>query len=123
MNHIENEYIRLEIVNEIVIGTYKTKIITLDIAKKVVKLRLEISNNKDYPVLIKDNYVEKIEKKARDYFSTKEGLKGIRCAAILTNSIFKIALANFFLKVSGPPIPVKLFSAEHDAYKWLNKFK
>jgi len=120
---IENDYIKLEISNGILIGTYKVKFITLEIAKSVVELRRKFTKNKDYQVLIKDSITVKIEKEARDYLSSNEGTAGIFCAAVLVDSIYKITLMNFYMKVLPPKMPVKLFSTEEKALLWLNEYK
>jgi len=118
---IENNYIKYEIINNILIGTYKAKHIDLGIAKSVVSLRKTFTNNLKYPVLIKDDNTVKIDKSARDYFASNEGVQGLCAVAILTNSIYKITLMNFFIVVLPPEMPVKLFKSEEKAMNWLEK--
>jgi len=120
---VQNNFVQFEIINNLLIATYMVDIITVSIAKSVVKLRLEYTNRKVYPILIKDYTTIKINKEAREYLASEEGSKGIEAVAVLTNSIYKLTLMNFFMKVLPPKMPVKLFSNEKKALQWLNKFK
>lgn len=120
---LENEYVHLELNNGIIIGTYKSNIITLNAAIEVVALRKKMSGNKSFPTLIKDYSVIRIEKKAREYFASDVGSQGIESVAVLTDSIYKSALMNFFIKVLPPKMPVKLFNNEKEALLWLNQLK
>jgi len=120
---IENNYIKYEIINDILIGTYKDKYIDLDIAKSVVSLRKKFTNNLKYPVLIKDNNTVKIDKSARDYFASDAGAQGINAVAVIANSVYKVTLMNFFIVVLPPKMPVKLFKSEEKAMNWLEKHK
>jgi len=122
-NAVENEYVRFEIIEEILIATYKVKSITLDIAMKVVSTRKEFMANKMYHALIKDDSTISIDKKARDYFASDEGIEGIQSVAVLTDSIYKSTLMNFFIKILPPKMPVKLFNSEQKALDWLKENK
>lgn len=120
---IENDYIQLEIIEDILIATYKVKFITLEIAKNVVFFRKQFIQEINYPVLIKDDKTVKIEKKAREYFASTNGIEGLSSVAVLTNSVYKSTLMNFFTKVLPPKIPVRLFRKEEDAIDWLKKLR
>lgn len=120
---LENDFIHLEINEGILIGTYKSSIITLDDAIQVVLLRKKLTKNIKYPALIKDYSVVKIEKKAREFFASDEGSEGFSSVAVLTDSIYKSTLMNFFMKVLPPKMPVKLFNTEKEALIWLSEYK
>ena len=119
----ENENVKFEIIEGILIATYKVKFITLKIAKSVVRLRKEFTKNKEYPALIKDYTTVKLEKEARAYLASNKGTEGIYSVAVLANSIYKRTLMNFFMKVLPPKMPVKLFSNEKEALLWLEEHK
>ena len=119
----ENEYVQFEIIDGILIGTYKVKSITMEIAINVVSLRKEFTDNEKYPALVKDYTTIKIEKKAREYFASDAGIEGISSVAVLTDSIYKSTLMNFFMKVLPPKMPVRLFNNEKDALYWLEENK
>lgn len=102
--------------------TYKGKI-TLEVAKNVVNKRLEFTNGKPYPMLVQGIKVAAMEKEARDFFSTPKGIEGVKAGAIYVDSVFHSFLGNFFLKVSKPNIPAKIFNNKDKAIKWLEQYK
>lgn len=120
---LDTAAVHLEIENGILIGTYKPNVrITLKIAKEIVATRLEFLQNKSVPALVLNQGVIKMDKDARDYLSSDEGVKGIKCAAILINSNFISYTVNFFLKVSKPKLIVKTFTDKKEALTWLSQF-
>lgn len=120
----ENDFMRLEWRNGIIIGTYKQGPVTLDMAKKIVINRLNFTGDRKVPLLINDIGLKGIERDAREYLSTDYALQGMSAGALVTSSVFGAYLANFFLKISlnKPKIPVRIFSNEEDAIKWLSNY-
>lgn len=113
----------LEIENGILIGTYKPNIkITLKMAKDLVASRLSFIENKPTPALVLNQGVIKMDKDARDYLSSAEGIKGLKCAAILINSNFISYTVNFFLQVTKPKLLIKTFTDKQEALTWLQQF-
>jgi hypothetical protein len=122
-NRIENDYVKFEITDGILIATYTVKIITLEIAIEVIRFRKKFVNNRKFHALINDDNVVTIEKKARDFFTTDEAIEGISSVAILTNSIYKSALMNFFMKIRPTKMPIKIFNSKEKALLWLEENK
>lgn len=123
IRRLETDYIDFEIDNGILLATYKPAVLTVEVAKEVVMRRKEFCSSKSFPHLVMDYGVAKIDKQARDFFSSDIGTEGVAAAAILTDSSFKMALANFFLKVSKPKIPARLFTSKTEAIEWLQQFR
>ncbi len=123
MDRLETPFVLLEIDDDILVATYKAQDLTYEIAMQAVESRLKMVKDDVYPCLIKDYSVAKIDKQAREYLASKDGVRGVSAAAILTDSLFKMTLVNFFIKVLPPPMPVKLFREEADARRWLKQFK
>ena len=119
---VSNEVLKLEIKNGILIGTYLTPSINIQKAILAVQLRKEYTNGQDFPSLIRNVEVVSIDKEARDFFSSSEGIIGLKSGALIVNSIFQATLFNFFLKVSSPKLPTKVFTDEKKALKWLEQF-
>lgn len=121
----ESQYLKLEIEEEILFATFKKGNLTLDIAKQMVEDRHKFCQKKSYPVLIKDLGIKSMNLEARKYFTSREGLYGIKAGAILSTSSFGVFLANFFINVtnSREKMPTKIFRQEKDALKWLKQFK
>lgn len=120
---IENVYVSLEIENFILKAYYKPEFVSLVIAKKIAHFRKEYINKCCYPTLVKLNKVAKASKEARDYLSSEEGIEGVTAGAILTKSSFQATFANFFLRVTKPQIPTRLFTEEEKAIEWLSQFR
>lgn len=120
---IEDTYVTFQIINGILHAFYKPELVSLEIAKKIAFFRKEYIQDNSYPTLVRINKVAKATKDARDFLSSEEGVEGVTAGAIITNSSFQATLANFFLKVTKPQIPTKLFVEEEKAIKWLNQFK
>lgn len=120
---LETNHFIWELEDGILRLTYKPGILSLEIAKEVVKSRKEFTNNTSYPNLVMQTGLTKVEKEARDYLSSEEGSEGISAGAILTNSAFQMTLANFFLKVSRPRVPARMFTSKKQAIQWLSNYK
>lgn len=121
---LDTPYVYLELNEGIISGYYKSElIIDLETAKDIVRLRNEFQEQKVYPAMIFDNGVRSMNKEARDYFSTKEGSRGLSAAALVLKSPFSKMFGNFLLKINSPVMPVKIFNDQVKAKLWLNQFK
>jgi hypothetical protein len=123
IDNFMGKYVNLEMHGDILIGTYKKGLkITLPIAKEIVSVRLVFTNNTDLPALILNQGVVSMDKDARDFLSSKEGVKGLKAGAIVLDSPFSSFLGNFFIRISKPKIPAKIFTNKEDALIWLEQF-
>ena len=121
---LDTPYVYYELQDDLMIGTYKKDLkINLEIAKEIVKVRQEFANHSPVLGLIYNQGVIKMDKKAREYFASDEGVKGIIAAAIVVGSPFTTFLANFFVSVNKPKMPVRVFSNAADARKWLQRYR
>jgi hypothetical protein len=120
---IENEFLTLTIENNIILGVYKVNSqIDINAAKLCIQDRILLSNNKIYPTLVDTRNIKFINKEARDYFASNEGVKLLSAAAILVDSFFSKILVQIFITYSKPSIPTKMFSKKDEALKWLKQF-
>ena len=95
--------------------------ITLEGAKEIVRNRLAFTNNMPHRVLVIDEGAKLFSKEARDYLS-KDGASGIIAGAVVIKSVYGSFLGNFFLKLTNPPFPSRLFTDEKHAQEWLEQF-
>jgi hypothetical protein len=109
MQEIENDLIKIEIVQDMVYAYFKGSSIELDGAKKMIEERLTLSEGKSYPCLVDTTLVKTITKDARDAFAIGSPVNRL--------------LGNFFLSVSKPGVPTRLFTSKEDALVWLSTFK
>lgn len=105
-----------------VIGTFQSNFIDLSIAQKITEHRLKVQKGKEYPLLSNIKTVKNTTKQARDYMASKVGCEGVIAAAILIDSPIGSMIINFFIRVSKPFRPTKIFTDEAEAKKWLAQF-
>jgi len=121
---LDTQYVHYELQDDLLIATYKKGLkISLDMAKEIVKARLDFTNQTPILVMVYNQGVVSMNKKARDYLSSNDGIRGIIAAAIVLDSPFGSFLGNFFLSVTKPKIPARIFSKKEDSLKWLQKYR
>ncbi len=111
--------------NDILFFKYAPRLeMTIDVAKEIVRSRLEYSQGVSMYVLIDATNIKSATKEARDYMNSFDGgLKGVLGGAFLSNNVVATLVINLFLKVSKLPVPAKFFSDKTEAIKWLRKIK
>jgi hypothetical protein len=120
---LETETVLFEIDEGILIATYKPHArITLKQAKDIVEQRLLFIDNNPKPTLVLNSGTIKANKNARDFFSSQNGIAGIKCAALMVNSNFSSLMLTFFLKITKPKLLVKTFTDKKEALDWLSTF-
>ena len=118
---IDNKYIRISIKDGIMYGEYKKNVtIDLNTAKSIVEERIVLCEGKDYPSLGKIDSNLTLTKDARDYLG-KEGTANMSKLGIVVDSMVSKVIGNWYLTLSRPSIPTKLFTSEEDAIKWLKE--
>jgi hypothetical protein len=121
---LDTPYILYEIVDDILHVTYKKGlIIDASIASEIIHTRKEFCNHRPYPGLILDLGVMEISKEARDLFSSELGTRDVLATALVLRAVYSRIIGNFFIKVTRPPIPVKIFNDKTKALEWLEQFK
>lgn len=119
----EIPYVHLSLRNNILIGTYRKNLhIDLHVAREIVRIRLSFTHGKIYPSLILSKGIISIDKPAREYLASKEAIEGLLASAIVVESTYSSFLGNFFLAVNKTKLPVKIFTDESLAEKWLQQF-
>ena len=120
---VTNEHVDLKWIGNILEATYKAgPKIDLEAAKDILSERLEFTGGKDVPVLVVDSGLVRMDKHARDFLSSNDGVKGIRASALISSSVVNSMLVNFILKISRPNLPVKVFTDREDALNWLKSY-
>jgi hypothetical protein len=121
---LDTPYVHYELQRDLLIAKYKKDLkVNLDIAKEIIKERHEFTDHQPVVVLVYNQGVVRMDKKAREFLSSGDGVKGVIAAAIVVGSPFTSFMANFFVSVNKPKMPAKVFSDAEDAIKWLNKFR
>src|SRR4030095_8046080 len=121
---LDSRYVYLELQDDLLIGTFKKGLkINLEIAKEIVRTWQDFTEHKPVRQLVYNQGVVSMDKKARDYLSSEEAVGKIIAGAIVLDSPFGSFLGNFYLSVSKPKMPARIFSKTENALKWLDKFR
>lgn len=120
---LDNEYVMIEKENEILIGRIKTNVADLDMVKKITEYRLSVQKDTKHLLLSNIKAIKSTTKAARDYMASEEGCQGVIAAAVLIDSAIGSMIANFFISISKPFVPTRVFSDESEAKRWLLQHK
>ncbi|MGS2764161.1 DUF7793 family protein [Sinomicrobium sp. M5D2P9] len=122
MPNCENSYARFWIDRNILFFVYKTgTIINLTAAKQIVADRLVFQKEQSFPVFCDIRGLHDINKTARDYLAN-EGSVLIHAVSILADPPISRAILDFYLKMSKPLIPTKVFKDSDKAILFLEPF-
>lgn len=90
--------------------------------REIMSALSKIVEQKKYPLLhVVGNYVT-MDKEAREFSSSEEGLRFSKAEAFVINSLPHKILANFYMKVNKPSVPTKFFGTKQEAVSWLLKY-
>ena len=79
--------------------------------------------NAKFPLLIDARGIKSMEREARGFFTANGRETNTLAFAIIIDSSVSKAVGNFFMGISKPRVPTKLFLQEEAALEWLYKFK
>ena len=117
-----HDYMDYQIIDGIMVCELKQKVlIDMPIAIALVEARLETCDGKRYPTIFNYDNFNYAGKDVRDFMNTK-GLEGMSAGAIFTNSFAVKTFFNFFLSVTKPLIPAKVFTDREKAINWLKQY-
>lgn len=72
--------------------------------------------------LVDTRSLHSITKDARDHFSMKGRDTNVSSIAIIVGSALSRMVANFYLGINKPKVPVRLFNNDASAIKWSKSF-
>jgi hypothetical protein len=122
-DYYENEYAQFWIKDGILFFKYKQSIvIDLSIAHQIVADRVQMQNEKSYPILCDIRGLVDSDKAARDYLA-QSGSVLAKAVGIVTNQSVSVIMTSFYLKISKPSVPTKIFTDEPSALAFLETYK
>jgi hypothetical protein len=107
---------------DVVCFKYKQKIITLDVARLGVAIRLRVSQEKPTLMYVDLSNVNKVTKESRDYYASHEATQFLLATAVYTPSQLTRTLCTFFKNFNKPNLPFQYFCNKEKAFTWLQKF-
>jgi hypothetical protein len=94
---------------------------TLENQKETYELIRKISGYKKVCMLSEATNSSAMDKETRDYISI-EMPNTFKAMAVTSNSSLGTFISNIFLGLKHQPIPIKMFSIETEAKKWLMQY-
>jgi hypothetical protein len=83
----------------------------------------QVIEGKRRPLLVDGREVRAVDQETRTFWSGAEMLKYFKAVAVVTgNSSITNMIGNFMITIARPVTPMKLFTSEQDALKWLEWF-
>jgi hypothetical protein len=119
---IESESAAGWIEDNIIFYIFKSRKVDLFEARQSVEIKTKLAGNGNYPFFIDISQVNGVTKEAREFLAGGKSVDNISAAALLASSVLSKMIGTFFLTFNNPGIPVKLFTDEQEALKWLKKF-
>jgi hypothetical protein len=113
----------IELENGILIATLKNSFVDIEIVKEMLHERINVSQGKKYPLLVKMKSLSKITGDARAFLGSSKGYEGVTIFAIQVESSVGKMIASMFLFLNPPLVPTKIFTDEAKAKEWLLQFK
>lgn len=121
-DYFENEFAVFWISWNILFFEYKPDVvINLVAAQRIVSDRIRIQKEKAYPVLCDIRGIADSDKAARDYLA-QHGSVLAKAVGILVDQSVSILMISFYLKISKPQVPTKVFNDQAKALEFLKAF-
>jgi hypothetical protein len=96
--------------------------VTLEDAQETMEAYLKIYQGKKRPLLIDTKTMRSFAREARKYYAGEEAAKVASAVAIIVGTPVSRVLGNFYLGLSNPHIPSRLFVSEDEALEWLKGY-
>jgi hypothetical protein len=95
---------------------------TLEDARKILDAYHKLRKGRRLPLLIDTRTMKSFARGARQLFAGEEAQGCASAAAIIVDTPVTKVLANFYLGLSKPRLPSRLFSSEDEALAWLKGY-
>jgi len=118
----ENQNARFWIDNGILFFEYKAHTaLDLEVAMRVVADRIAFQNERLLPVICDTRGIVSIDKAARDYLA-KSGSLLAKAVALIGGENVSMTMSTFYLEISKPSVPTRIFTVEQEALDYLLDF-
>ncbi|MFD2939196.1 DUF7793 family protein [Flavobacterium notoginsengisoli] len=118
----ENQNARFWIEDGILFFEYKPRTaIDLEVAMRVVADRIAFQNERHFPVFCDTRGIASIDKAARDYLA-KSGSMLAKAVALIGSENVSITMSTFYLEISRPSVPTRIFTIREEALDYLKSF-
>jgi len=88
-------------------------------AWEMKKINQDLSEGKEYVVLVSSGHLASVSKAAREVIASKEFVGNTLAKALLVESLGHRITGNFYLSVNKPFLKTRIFTDREEALKWL----
>lgn len=118
----ENQNAKFWIKGEILFFEYKPNTaIDLEVAMRVVAERIAFQDEREFPVFCDIRGIISTDKAGRDYLA-KSGSMLAKAVALIVNENVSMTMSTFYLEISKPSVPTRIFADEQEALEYLKGF-
>jgi hypothetical protein len=96
--------------------------VTLENAKETMAAYLKVYKGKRRALLVDTKTMKSIAREARKYYAGPEAAKVASAVALIVATPVSRVLGNFYIGLSNPHLPSRLFSSEDEALEWLKGY-
>lgn len=96
--------------------------VTLEGAQETMAAYLKINKGKKRPLFVDTKTMKSLAREARQYYAGEEAAKVASAVAIIVGTPVSRVLGNFYIGLSNPHLPSRLFSLEDEALEWLKGY-
>ena len=96
--------------------------VTLEDAKETMLAYMQIRQDKRRPLLVDTRTMKSLAREARKYYAGDEAAQVASAVAIIVGTPVSRVLGNFYLGLSNPHLPSRLFSSDDEALEWLKGY-
>ncbi len=96
--------------------------VTLEDAKETMAAYLKLNKGKRRPLFVDTKTMKSLAREARQYYAGEEAAMVASAVAIIVGTPVSRVLGNFYLGLSNPHLPSRLFSSEEEALTWLKEY-
>ncbi|MFA6168910.1 MAG: hypothetical protein WC700_19955 [Gemmatimonadaceae bacterium] len=96
--------------------------VTLEDAKETMLAYLQIRQDKRRPLFVDTRTMKSLAREARKYYAGDEAAQVASAVAIIVGTPVSRVLGNFYLGLSNPHLPSRLFSSDDEALEWLKGY-
>ena len=96
--------------------------VTLADAEETMAAYLKINQGRRLPLFVDTRRMKFLAREARKYYAGEEAAKAASAVAIIVGTPVGRVLGHFYLGVSNPHLPSRLFSSDAAALEWLKGY-
>lgn len=96
--------------------------VTLEDAKETMAAYLKINKGKRLPLFVDTKTMKSLAREARHYYAGEEAAKVASAVAIIVGTPVSRVLGNFYIGLSNPHLPSRLFTSDAEALEWLKGY-